>query len=159
MNYHITSPERMVLENLAQKPLSLTDLRSVTNLESHILNNILKDFVTKNLISMENKKYQLNHNLCSMIKDGLNNFESKVVEAMSLIETSLRLSVQNEKDQFKLVKVYMNEQEEKIFNAHLHNLNTFLSSLSHKDQSNKKHKLAYFGVNNYADIINTIINN
>ncbi len=159
--------ERIVLESLAKKSKNLEELSLDTNLDSSLLLNILPLLSMKNIVSYNKGHYFLN---ADIFKGQLRliNSASAIKEEVKELFVSLvnnYFSKQKENDAFlKVKKIFLTNDEEKIFQAHLKNLESFIKNI--EDQRHKRpvysklaeHKVIIWGHSKYSELVNSIVN-
>tara|TARA_Y100000768_G_scaffold388083_1_gene382028 strand:- start:3144 stop:3590 length:447 start_codon:yes stop_codon:yes gene_type:complete len=147
----------MILESLQAHTQTLGELSSNTSIEAHMLQNSLKELLTKNLIITREGEYALNHQLNQTIRNELNDKTNLMCEVQEIINSCLRKTLQEGQSHFKLKKVNMTQREYKIYKGLEHNLEAFLNSLEKNDQVASQ-TLVFWGEGKYEDIKNSILN-
>lgn len=158
MNFNLTILERMVLETLQYKGKTLSEIEENTTIEKALLTKVINSLVSKNIVLIYNKEYEINQNLSSAIKDELNDKFALMSEIHEIINSCLRKALcESHKSSFKLKKVNMSAREEKIYTGLVYNLESFLTSLK-KNENIAQQKIIFWGEGNYAEIKNSILN-
>lgn len=152
MQLFISPIERMVLESLSKSKKDFIELLVDTKLEHIVLNNIIKELVTKNIVSLTDNKYQINENLNSEIKYQLKNEQSIIAEVSQILKMTMKDNLKKQGCSFKLKKIYMDTQEEQIFKSLLLQVEGFLEGLDTKKGKTCEQKVIFWGVNNYENI-------
>ena len=117
MNFNITLPERMILESLTKIEKTASELNKCTGLEKSLLQKIIPDLISKNLIVTFNSKYMININIDKTIKQELNNPQNMKAELNEITSALIRKKIDKVEDSaFKLKKVSLSSSEKKIFN-------------------------------------------
>jgi len=157
MNIYYSIMERMVLETLQVRTQTIQEIQLNTSLSRELLDHLLKDLITQNLIIIQYGKYGINKKTNSSIKSHLTNPNSVVGEVSEIVTSCLKNKA-DEKDSFNLMKVSMTEREEKIYKGLVYNLESFLKSLK-RDEDVKNHKVVFWGGGVYENIKNSIMFN
>lgn len=154
MNFNITLPERIVLESLQKKSKSQIELISCTKLDRLILNNVLNSLISKNLIKTEFKNYTLNKSISKDLIKELNDKQNLTVELNQIIQSVIYNTLENNQQDFKLKKVFLNTRDRKVLDGMLYNLNSFLNELSTNNSKTADQTVIFWGENKYENIIN-----
>lgn len=158
MSYNLTIIERMVLECLSKFSKNLCEIEEKTGIEKIMLSKVMQSLLSKNLISLNDQRYQLNIQHNKLIRRELNDSTSLLCEVNEIISSCIRNKLETEDaNSFKLKKVNMSEREEKIYKGLLYNLESFLESLSKSDHI-REQKIIFWGEGNYEVIKNSILN-
>ena len=153
----LSSLERVIIETLSRNKLTYDEIQQQSGLMEHVCFNLLQTLIMRGLITTDGFKYQQNENLSSLVSDEINSQDSKIAEALELIE-----SVVEQKDNrlFRFQKVALEPRDEKIFLAMLSNLETFLID-SHKKSHAiipvKNRKIIFWGLGDVQNALNQMI--
>ncbi len=154
--------ERIVIESLAKKSKSLKELSEDTELSTNLLLNLLPNLLMKNLVTFEKGLYFLNSNNLEKIKK-INLEKLALKNETKEIFTSL-VNQYFDKDLkeatlFKMQKIFVTGDEEKILKNHLLSLENFINQLKQKRLKNpivertSEQKILYWGMSSYSNII------
>lgn len=152
MNLYISPIERMVLESLSKSHKNFFNLQQDTNIEFNILKNILCELTTKNIIILKNDVYNVNDNLSPDIINQLKDQQSVIAEVSQILKATMKDNLKKEGCRFKLKKIYMDSEEEKIFKSLLLQVEGFLEGLDQRKGKTCEQKVIFWGVNNYENI-------
>ena len=143
--------EKYILESIQKGNKSLFEIHKDTELEPRQITALLNSLVIKGLLGKDDNGsyYQISDK--SSIKK-----KYKMIEIAQIIKNNIKNSFKGQSSQFKMRKVYLNSQEEKIFNSMLINLEDFLNGITCKKGQTSKEKLIFWGENSYQNIINDL---
>lgn len=159
MSLYITTIERYVLESIQKKNQSIFQIREDTQLDLKILKSVLLNLAKEKIITISNDLYFLNLDMDLAIKETLKNKESIIIELSQIIKNNIKDSVLEQKDHcFKYKKVYLNNDEEKILNTLLYNVESFIHSLKKNKGQTSKEKIIFWGANTYHETVNSFLN-
>lgn len=149
--------KRIVLESIHKKPSNIIEISLDTGLSNRAVVNILESLEADNLISFKKCLYHLNKEnffkINSLLSDD-KNFECKDLTD-GIISDQLFHSPSD--SNLCIKKVFMTEEDHKIYNALLYNVTSFLENLR-KDQKNKKfatkeQRVVFIGSAIYEDVL------
>ncbi len=158
--------EKVVIESLFHQERSFRELQDDTQLPTRALLNSINALYEKNYIIEQNDKYILNLN--KILKE---NVSTSIKNKCSDINELIRGAIDNhltktdkslKQSGLHLKKIWLDKKEEKILNALLQNIETFVFDLENKTNKNSTMKLAnkkviFWGHSIYSDIIEKII--
>ena len=147
----LTTIEKYILESISKGNHSVLCIHKDTELEPSQLKNILIRLIEKEVLILKDEQYYLRSN-----EETKNKKKYKFIEMAQIIKNNIRNSIQGDSSQFKMRKVYLNSQEEKIFNSLLFNLEDFLNGLPQNKGKTSKERLIFWGENTYQNIINDL---
>ncbi len=159
MNYMITSPERMILESLNKSSKNLKEIHNCTSLDPQLIQNVLTNLLSRNMVRTHNQVYQLNKNAPECYINDLNEKESKIFEAQTLIETCIEQSIEGQNSLFKFKKIYLSPRDKKMLQAMLINIETFLNNVNKNDKaSTKDESIIFWGSAIYGNLLEDLVN-
>ena len=159
MNYNITLPERMLLECLLTGDQTLPSIKVQCQLEQTAASNILQSLVSKNLVVIKNKKYTLNNELSSSMRQELHSSSDLLIEVSEILNSCVRETIsKSDAKPFKMKKVSMTAREQKIYKGLLYNMESFLTSVSNDDKNIANQTIIFWGEQNYGKVINDCLN-
>lgn len=153
----LSSLERVILETISRNKLSYEEILQQSGLMEHVCFNLLQTLIIRGLITTDGYTYQQKENLNPLIHDEINSQESKIAEALELIESVVG---QTEKRLFRFQKVALEPRDEKIFIAMLSNLESFLIDSHKKSHSSiplKDRKIIFWGIGDVKNALNQMI--
>ena len=152
--------ERIVIESLSRVPKNIFQVSEDTGLAHQLLANILPNLVSSNIVKYSNGVYNLNwKNKDSWINaiNNNDNLKEEIKDMFTSIVNDFFDKSEKKKSELKLKKIWMNPDEEKIFNAHIYNLQEFVTNIEKDNRkSNKKlndKRIIFWGHTNYVDLI------
>lgn len=154
--------ERIVIESLAKKAKNLNSLIEDTELSHNLLLNILPNLLMKNLISFERSMYYLNDLNIENIKK-INHHKLALKNETKEIFTSL-VNQYFDKDMkesslFKMQKIFVTNEEEKVLKNHLLSLDNFINQIKERRlkspilEKTSDKKILYWGMSNYGNLL------
>jgi hypothetical protein len=158
MKFYITPLERLILESLSRKEKDLSSLEDDTKLDQLILSNILQSLAAKNLVILERRKYYLNQALSNLMIKELKDNQSVMAEVNQVIKVCMNNMLNHNEGLFKYKKVYMDKSEEKLFNALLIQMETFIDGLSRNKGKTHEQKVIFWGSDTYENITHQLLN-
>ncbi|MCY4643356.1 MAG: hypothetical protein OXB88_01950 [Bacteriovoracales bacterium] len=148
----MTIVERIILESLGKGAKSMPRLSKDTGLDTQILINALRSLLKSGLLIDCQTQFQLNTSLTQ--KAGLD----KRNEVKDLMEGIADRFFDKQDADLSLKKVWMSEEDEKIFKTLLGNIDYFLDDLkkynSKIDRPLQEKKVFYWGMATYGDALN-----
>ena len=147
----MTIVERMILESLAKGTKSIPKLAEDTGLQTQVLINALRTLLKSGILMDEHTKFRLNpHAIQKMPRD-------KRDEVKDLMEGIADQFFEKRRASLRLTKVWMTQEDEKIFKVLLGNIDQFLGDLekynSKNDFSLQEKKVFYWGMATYKDAL------
>lgn len=158
MNFHISPIERLVLESLSKSAKEIFELIQDTKLDKQVIINILQTLLLKNLIVIEERRYQISKNLNSVLIKQLKNEQSMLIEVSQVVKSTIKQCLNSKDNSFKYKKVYMDKDEEKLFKAMLIQLESFIEGLDKKRGKTYQQKVIFWGSNSYENITSDMLN-
>jgi hypothetical protein len=158
MNFNISPIERLILESLSRSPKELFELMHDTKMDKNVIINILQSLLVKNLLTVDSNRYQINSNLNQALIQQIKNEQNTLIEIGQVVKTTIKHSLNYKDNSFKYKKVYMNNDEEKIFKAMLIQLETFIEGLDKKKGKTFEQKVIFWGSNSYENITTDMLN-
>ncbi len=152
--------ERFTLESLSKGEKKFSDLREDLGLSDGILKSILSEMLSKNWISYQRGFYSLNFSNQNFWANELTQKESLNLELKELFSSMVEMCQRQNAGVLKVQKVHLTDDEEKILNAHLANLENFFKGIKEqrrrKPMSNtftQKEKVVVWAQGVYRDLI------
>ncbi|PIK14644.1 hypothetical protein [Halobacteriovorax sp. JY17] len=146
--------ERMVLEAIADQGRTIEEISESTGLKKVIINNILPEFLMKNIIQYKNKKYSLDRETNPNWIREVNRPENTRLELKEILSSSVSLVESG--TSLNLKKLYLSEFEEKLLSIELEKVDKLIKDLqkSTKERGRVKDmKIVYWGYAGYGEII------
>lgn len=160
MNMYISPLERIILESIQRKNKTNLEIANDTNINAGILQNIIHSVLIKGLIKFDGNSFEINNNLPKEVIESLKNKENLILECNEVIRASIKLSIKDEENKgFRLKKSSLNESQQKLLQAMLFNIESFLEDC---DQENKNMKtkdktVIFWGSNSYENLTKNIL--
>lgn len=156
--------ERVVLESLSKKGKKFDELQADTNLKTPILLNILQNFLMRNFVSYKKGTYSLNLLTKSSwlpLVNARENIKEEVKELfVSLVNSYFKTEKKNNID-LKMKKVWLTDNEEKIYKTLLSNLENFIKNLEGNrggvKESISSKKVLIWGHSDYSTLVNGVL--
>ena len=156
--------ERIIVESISKGRNTLEKIESDTLLKYPLILSIVNNLLVKSILSQKDHYYSIARNSLNWKKE---NSDTELINEIQELSEEIIKNYFNYKDNnsLKLKKIYMSEQEEKIFKSILNNLELFLNGLKKdedkKNEKNKtvKQKVVLWGHSKYEDIINSSARN
>lgn len=156
--YNFTILERMILESIRKSEKTIEQIQEDTAMESHICANVVQSLLAKSLVSTKSNKFTLNKNLNAQIIEELQNKKNQTVEMNALVRECIQGSLLRGESTFQFMKVYMSEEEKKILNAMLYNIETFIDGLKKNKGKTKDETFIFWGGDTYAKAVTHYLN-
>lgn len=151
--------ERMIIESLAKKEKNLWALSEDTGIEENLLKILLQEMLQKAWIKFGQGEYFLSPSKDLGWISEINSQRNLEGEVKELLESMVSLHFKDPQSLFKVQKLELTEDEEKLLNSHLKNLEQFFQNIRHsrmkkplKGQT-KKQKVVVWGAGFYQDLI------
>lgn len=157
MTLNISPIDRMILESLAKSSKSFEQLLVDTKIEKEILASLITELTIKNLINIHHETYFLNSNLNNSMLNEIKNEQAVIAEVSQLMKTTMKDSFLVEGCRFKLKKIYMDQEEERIFKSLLLQVEGFLEGLDKKRGKTCEQSVIFWGINKYENITNSLL--
>ncbi|HLE10580.1 MAG: hypothetical protein A2504_14050 [Bdellovibrionales bacterium RIFOXYD12_FULL_39_22] len=158
--------ERIILESLQKKGKNIFEIEIDTHLDHNLLANLLPNLVMKNIVTYKNGIYFLNnqekHNWLVSINQE-ENIKEEIKDIFSGLISSYFKKEINERPCLKVKKIWLTAKEEKILDAHLHNLEEFVRNIDQDkgrdDTKNKLHekRLIFWGYSTYSKVVSELL--
>ncbi len=152
--------ERVVLESIAKGNKLLNTIQTDVGLELSLVLSIVSKLLRKGLIMKTGSSYELLHNDIAWKK--VSKIEGQREEVNEITESLVDLFFNKGGAHLKLQKVYLSKSDEKIFNALLYNVESFINGIT-KDQRergekihSKDKKIVMWGHTTYEKILNNL---
>lgn len=150
----LTTLERYILESISKKNNTIIQIHLDTDLPPKKIENCILNLQKAGWCFIQGKEIKLN---LEKIKDQKPSSLQKAAELSMIVKNGIKNSInKNSTNQFKFEKVYLTEDDEKIFNSLLYNLEHFLKKIQKKKGSTAKEKIIFWGENTYKNIINDL---
>lgn len=165
----MTLIERIVLESIQSGSKSVAKIIVNTDLTQNIVDKSVQNLLQKSLVHYEDGSLVVNKKGFSKFAISYDYQMEKRYEVRNIVDSCIKhyfdekMGIRNtnenleHKTKLSLKKVWMTEEEEKIYNSLIFNLNHFLSKLgeskSKKPRFIKNKKIIYFGSCDYNHII------
>jgi hypothetical protein len=153
----LSSMERVIVETIARNKLTYEEIHQQSGLMEHVCFNVLQSLIMRGVIRTDGIKYQQNESISPLLNEELNSQESKIAEALELIESVVEQKVNR---LFRFQKVALEPRDEKIFLAMLSNLESFLIVSHKKSHSSipvKSRKIIFWGMGDVQNALNYMI--
>jgi hypothetical protein len=148
----VTAIERYILESLNKGNQTLLDIHLDTELSPDHLENLLSGLESKGLCLNKSQKFYIENNLIEIPQ-----VTQKIVEFSLIIKNSIKNALLfKRKQEFKLKKVYLNSQDEKIYQSMIYSLESFLEEASKKKGRTSKEKIIFWGEKTYQNAISDL---
>ncbi len=142
----LTSIERNILETVHNKKASYEQIQEETGIMENVCFNVLQSLVERKVLKTDGAFYFLSPEIPKDFFLKINSQEALMAESLEYIEAIIG---RRDMNSFKFKKFVMDERDEKIFNAMLFNLESFIKE-SHSKVSkisfNKDHKVIFWGM-------------
>ena len=138
--------ERIILESLGTNPKSLPELVEDTGLGQRILINTLRSLLKSKMVYEYDKCFRLNMKMLAKFNT------DKRDEVKELMDGIVDQYFDRQGPTISLKKVWMSEQDEKIFKTLLAGMDRFLSELKHYNKTPRplcEKKIFYWGMSPY----------
>ncbi len=159
--------ERVILESLQNKGKNIFEIELDTQLDHNLLANTIPNLIMKNIITYKNGIYSLNMREKNSWMETINtenNIKEEIADIISSVISGYFDKEKNARPCLKVKKIWLNKQEEKILNAHLHNLEEFVRNIEQDRSRNNnvtnklyEKKVIFWGHSNYSDIVEQIL--
>ena len=157
MQLYISPIERMVLESLSKSKKDFLALSEDTKIDAKVLQSILEELITKSVICIQDTSYKINENLPESIIEQLKDQRNVIAEVSQILKTTMKDNLKKSGCRFRLKKIYMDSEEEKIFKSLLLQVEGFLEGLDKKRGKTCEQKVIFWGVNNYENISSSLL--
>jgi preprotein translocase subunit SecF len=158
--------ERIIIESLAKKEKNIFELEIDTNLSQGILLNILPCLIMRNYIRYGRGQYSIDKESSLTWPATINSKNSIKEEVKEMFTTMVNGHFEEAKFndsksfEIKVQKLSLTNDEQKILNAHLVNLESFFNSVKKNRTLNPikektcEQKVVIWGLSQYSDLIN-----
>jgi hypothetical protein len=142
----LTSIERNILETVHNKKATYDQIQEESGIIENVCFNVLQSLVERKVLKTDGVFYFVSPEISKDFFIKINSQEALMAERLEYIEAILE---RKDTNSFKFKKFFMDERDEKIFNAMLFNLESFIKE-SHskfdKKTFNKDHKVIFWGM-------------
>jgi hypothetical protein len=147
-----TTLERVIIDSIHKRKSTIPEMKEDTGIDLHIINNILQALILKGLVQQKHSEYSLTSHLPVKVVDHLNSFEAKKFEAQDLLNQIIQ---PENSSNVKVKKYFLNEKDNKILQALLINLETFLdeATKTNKQIKSRDMNVMFWATGNYSDVI------
>lgn len=157
--------ERYVLESLESGAKNFAQMSEATELDYALLNNILSDLMTKNMVCYARGSYTLNLERKEDWLPRVNSKECLNTEVKELFGSmvSNHFDSEGEDKELKIQKLYMTPEEERIFQTYLINMEKFIKDVQREQKSRgrqgqvKDQKIVVWGKANYESVVRSTL--
>jgi len=167
-NNSLLCVDRMVLESISRKNGSIMEICNDTKLSIRIIQNTIFNLRYKNIVSFDGVKYFINRETSAKWKKEINsnNYVKEEVKDLfsSLVNNYFENSaVTNEETNFKMKKVWLSDEEDRIFQTLLGNIKSFFDGVQEKRKENNlgqslsKQKVVFWGHSNYLELVEGVL--
>lgn len=151
--------ERVILESLSKGSKNLSELSEDTGLKEGMLETLILQMVKKGWLLGEKGLFSLRlDDENSWLKE-INKKENLNIETKELMNSMAELYFKGNSGLLKVQKLMLNEQEERILNSHLKNLESFFQNVRN-DRKRKpgverteKQRIVIWGAGFYRDLL------
>ena len=151
--------ERMVLEALVESDKELKEIACATGLNELLLANILSNLLIREIIIYQRGQYQLNLQKKEQWLPVINSpqcLKEEIRELFAALVNRYFSREQNPQINLRVKKIWMSKTEEKIFNAHLYNLEEFLKGVEkNRGENLAQKKVVIWGHSDYSEILDS----
>lgn len=156
MKTEITLIERAIIESIVRSEKSILELTLDLDIDSSIVTNGVKQLCSIDILERKGDLYYISRKSKEFFQEynkSTGVFEELKELSEYLIEAALR--DKNEKKGLQLKKVYMNEEEFRIFKALSLNLENFLKGLRPKDNHSTRQQYIFLQAHQqYGELFN-----
>lgn len=153
--------ERYVLEALESGAQNFAQMSEATELDYALLNNILSELMTRNMVSYNRGLYSLNLAEKQDWLPRVNSKEGLDAEVKELFGSmvSHHFNSKERDHELKIQKLYMTPEEERIFQTYLINMEKFIKDVQKQQKTRglqtrvKDQKLVVWGKANYDRVV------
>ncbi len=155
--------ERIVLESLVEKRKNKCELLLDTGLDVELINNVLYDLETDQLILRKGDIYHLNMKKIAEVSDK-KQVKNELKELFAAWVNRFFSEEKKKSTYLKVKKVYMNDAEEMLYNEHLNKLNRFIEHIKETTQKENrkcltaKKKVVFWGHGEYQALVESSLN-
>lgn len=156
--------ERIVLEALEGRSLSLEDLKTHSGLKENLLKAILHNLIDKGMISKRGKVFEINWNLKAQWLPMVTNKEGMKAEIMELFSSLLtEINENNQKANLKIQKIWLDKEEEIRLKRKFDDIESFIQGIKEKRKTQPVKELTcerqvlFYGKGCYEDLVHNII--
>jgi len=142
----LSSLERTILECIGSSKMTYGEVQYQAGLHENVCFNLLQALLIRGFLKCEDGKYRINSEISNQIIEEVNGYDAKNSEYLELIESILNNKVERV---FQMKKIALGPEDERIFNAMLSNLETFLNDSHRKSKSTtpmKNRKVIFWGM-------------
>ena len=153
----LSSLERVVLECVGKQSVSYEEILSQSGLHENVCFNVIQALIIRNILATNGIHYHVSEKLSPLIMEEINGDEAKQAESLELIEALLE---QKSNRHFRFKKIAMDSKDEKIFQAMLINLESFIADAHKKSQKYipiKDRKIVFWGTGDVKNILTQIV--
>lgn len=153
----LSSLERIVLECVGKKTLSYDDIQYQTGLHENVCFNIIQALLIRGILKTDGGLFEINENISPIMMEEINGLDSKLSEALEMMEAVLE---QKSQKVFRFQKIAMDQRDEKIFLAMLSNLETFLADSHKKAEKSvplKERKVIFWGMSEVQNLMTQVV--
>ncbi|MCK6593757.1 MAG: hypothetical protein L6Q33_01035 [Bacteriovoracaceae bacterium] len=151
--------ERVVLESLSKGGKTLAELSEDTGLRESMLNTLTQQMAQKGWLRYEKGLFslQLDHENSWLTE--INRKENLNSETKELMNSLSELYFKENSGLLKVQKLMLNDQEERILNSHLKNLECFFQNVRDerrrkpKADRTEKQRIVIWGASFYSDLL------
>ncbi|WP_127717771.1 hypothetical protein [Halobacteriovorax sp. HLS] len=150
-------PERMILESVSRKNMTLDAIKRDTGLSDILVNSLIPELIYKNMLLYKNNKYFINTDPSSDWLEKVNGLESREQELRDLLNASVENQAKDK--EFKLKKVFLTSYEEKLLKIELSKIDNFITQIQemrefdNNDRKTSEMKVVYWGSANYGELV------
>jgi Mn-dependent DtxR family transcriptional regulator len=155
--------ERIVLESISSGARTVEAIARDTDLDEGLVKNILFHFHQMNMVQYVKGIYTINEKGRNWAQD-INHKDSIRDEVKDVFSNAVHdyFSKTEKNSKIKMQKVWLTEKEEKILQAQLYSLETFIQGIQKeksrvKDFKTSEKKLIFWGFGQYADVVKSSI--
>jgi hypothetical protein len=157
--------ERYVLEALETGAKNFSQTHEATGIDYALLNNILSDLTTRNMVSYKQGLYSLNLSGKAGWLPQINSGENLNAEVKELFSTmvSHHFTTKSQDKELKVQKLFMTQEEERIFQSYLINMEKFIKDVQREQKVRgqqgkvREQKLIVWGKASYESVVQTTL--
>jgi hypothetical protein len=148
----ITTIERYILESVKKGNKTIFDIHLDTDLSPEHIQNLLDSLIEKRVCVIDNHCFEINYYEMSVAKTS-----QKIIEFSLIIKNCIKNSFQLHKEkEFQMKKVFLNSDDEKVYQTMMYNLESFLNQASSKRGKTAKEKIIFWGEKTYQNIVSDL---
>lgn len=151
--------ERVVLESLAKGDKRIDELSEDTGLKEGMLVSLTEQMQRKGWLKCEKGLFSLQLDTENNWLHEINKKENLNIETKELMNSMAELYFKGNEGLLKVQKLMLNEQEERVLNSHLKNLESFFQNVRNERkrkpslERTEKQRIVIWGAGFYRDLL------